>query len=245
MQHLSQSHADKAESGKNSLSGLPKNLAKVTRKSLRLTEHNITQRLDSPKIHPTSLIHPFAKISSSVQIGPFCFIGPNVSIDSHIIISGHTKIGSNCTIHPHSVLGGPSQAIADSDSSFLTIGDYCTIREHVTINLGTEATSIGNNCLIMANVHVAHDCHVGDNVILVNGVLLAGHVEVGKGAIISGEYAFLGAKTVASRDVLPFSMVKGYRGRTVGVNVVGLRRRGWGEEERIKRVEKGVVRGGK
>ncbi|KAK3983994.1 putative acyl---UDP-N-acetylglucosamine-O-acyltransferase [Cladorrhinum sp. PSN332] len=216
---------------------------------------------DQLLIHPTSLIHPSASLSPSVRVGPFCLVGPNVTLGanttllSNVTISGRTTVGSNCTIHPYTALGGPSQAIADnnsSDSGSLTIGNNCTIRESVTANLGLSpaGTVIGNNCLILANAHVAHDCIVGDEVILVNGVLLAGHVKVGKGAIIAGgagvlqfaevgEYAYVGGKSVVSRDVLPFSMVKGFRARTVGVNVVGLRRRGWGDG-RIKRVEKGV-----
>ncbi|KAK0653576.1 putative acyl---UDP-N-acetylglucosamine-O-acyltransferase [Cercophora samala] len=220
------------------------------------------------QIHPTSLIHPSSLplIHPTATIGPFCLVGPNVSIGartvllSHVSIPSNTALSADCTVHPFSVLGGASQAIADKalgDTGRLTLGNNCTIREGVTCNVGfsEKGTVIGSGCLLMANSHVAHDCIVGDEVILVNGVLLAGHVTVGRGAIFAGlggavqhvrvgEYAYVGGATVVSRDVLPFSMVKGYRGLTVGVNAVGLKRRGWSREriEGVSRAVKAVLR---
>ncbi|KAK4188128.1 putative acyl---UDP-N-acetylglucosamine-O-acyltransferase [Podospora australis] len=219
---------------------------------------NINQNSNNMFIHPTAIISPGATIHPTASIGPFCHIGPLVTLGphttllSHVTVSGQTTIGSNCTIHPFSALGGPSQAKADSPTQgTLSIGNNCIIRECATVNLGLgTGTKVGNGVLIMANAHVAHDCFVDDEVILVNGVTLAGHVTVGKGAIFAGqsaavqfcrigEFAYVGAGTMVSRDVLPFSLVRGDRARTVGVNVVGLRRRGW-VENRMKLVEKAM-----
>ncbi|KAK4170006.1 trimeric LpxA-like protein [Cladorrhinum sp. PSN259] len=211
-------------------------------------------------IHPTSIIHPTASIHPSATVGPFCLVGPSVTIRanttllSHVTVQRNTSVGSNCLIHPFVVLGGSSQALADCpDSGRLTVGNNCVIRECVTANLGTSTergTTIGDGCLIMANAHVGHDCTLGEQVILTNGVLLAGHVKIGRGAILAGgsavvqfcevgEFAYVGGKSAVSRDVLPFVMVKGWRGKVVGVNAVGLKRRGWGES-RIRRVQRGV-----
>jgi len=205
--------------------------------------------------HSSSVIDPSCFLSEGVEIGPFCIVGEGVRIGdrtrllSHVTITGSTSIGKDCVVHPHAVLGGQSQGRGTIGGN-LSIGDSCTIRESVTANVGTGGTTIGNNVLLMAGSHVAHDCKVHDDVILVNGAALAGHVTVYQGAIVAGlsavvqhctigEFSYIGAGTVVSRDVLPFSMVKGYRGRTTGINVVGLKRRGW-DDERIRVVGLGM-----
>ena len=140
-------------------------------------------------IHNTSIIDSNAVIDNSVIIGPYCIIGPNVKIKkntvlkSSVIINGHTEIGTDCTIYPFSVLGNPPQDLKfKGEVSKLIIGNNNVIREHVTMNSGTEGggslTIIGNNCLIMVGAHVAHDCSLGNNIILANNASLAGHVQI-------------------------------------------------------------------
>jgi UDP-N-acetylglucosamine acyltransferase len=214
--------------------------------------------LPSPaRIHPSSIIDQGCILGHGVKIGPFCIVGKDVRIGdntnliSNVTVMGETSIGKNCLIYPHAVLGSPSQAKVDEgDHRTLTIGNDCIIREGVTANLGTEGTAVGNRVLLMANTHVAHDCKVADDVVLVNGALLGGHVVLEQGAIISGragvvqhcrvgQFAFVAASTTVSRDVLPFSMVNGHRARTTGLNVVGLQRKGW-SEKRISTMQQAV-----
>ncbi|KAF2841208.1 hypothetical protein M501DRAFT_989756 [Patellaria atrata CBS 101060] len=214
-----------------------------------------------PLIHPTAIIDPSCTLSSSVEIGPFCFLGPNVHIGpgsklvSSVTVIGSTTIGANCTIWPSAVLGSPAQVRnLGSTGGALVIGDHCIIRECVTIGLSSlgkeKPTRLGNRVYIMTNVHVAHDCVIGDDVTIIHGVGLAGHVTVGRGAtiagltgvhqnIVIGELAYLAGGAFVGSDVLPFSLVKGNRARTFGVNGVGLVRVGW-TEERIKRLAEAV-----
>ena len=141
-------------------------------------------------VHPTAIIAPTAVIAPDVFIGPYCVIDSHVTIDSgtklvsHITVSGNTSIGKNCTIYPFSSLGHPPQDLKfKGEASKLVIGDNNVIREQVTMNPGTEGggllTSVGNNCLFMVGAHVAHDCRVGNRVIMANNATLGGHVEVG------------------------------------------------------------------
>ena len=204
-------------------------------------------------IHESAIIHDGAEIDPSVQIGPFCVVGPNVKIaagtelKSHVIIDNHTSIGENNTIHPYAVLGGNPQDLKFSgEPTRLIIGDNNVIREGATMNIGTikdkKETRVGNHCLFMAYSHVAHDCVVGDHVVLANSVGLAGHVELGDHVIAGGlagvhqfgsigRHAFLAGGAMATLDVPPFCIAQGDRAKLVGINVLGLKRAGWDREQ--------------
>lgn len=190
----------------------------------------------SAKIAKNVVIEPFSTISKDVEIGEGTWIGPNVTI-----MEG-ARIGRNCKIFPGAVISAEPQDLKyEGEETYTYIGDNTVIRECVTVNRGTKAlgyTKIGDNCLIMATVHIAHDCLVGNNVILVNGVALAGHIEVDDWAIIGGmspvhqftkigRHALIAGGTLVRKDVPPF--VKAARDPIsyVGINSVGLRRRGF------------------
>ncbi|MFW0777396.1 MAG: acyl-ACP--UDP-N-acetylglucosamine O-acyltransferase [Rickettsiales bacterium] len=200
-------------------------------------------------IHPTAVISPNAKLADDVRVGPYCVIDEHVSIGSgtvlhsHVAVSGHTTIGSNCNIFPFASLGHiPQDLKYKGETSQLIIGNNNTIREHVTMNPGTEGgglvTKVGDNCLFMMSSHVAHDCIVGNNVILANNATLAGHVEVGEHAIIGGlsaihqfvrigKHAIIGGMSGVEHDVIPYGSVIGERANLAGLNLVGLKRRGF------------------
>ena len=200
-------------------------------------------------IHPTAVISDGAKISDSAKIGPYCVIGAEVSIGAgtelkaHVVIDGVTKIGENNVVYPFTSLGSPPQDLKfGGERSELIIGDDNTIREHVTMNPGTEGgglvTKVGSNCLFMMATHVAHDCQVGDHVILANNATLAGHVDVGNYAILGGlsavhqfvrigEHAMIGGMSAVEHDVIPFGSVIGERANLAGLNLIGLKRRGF------------------
>ena len=200
-------------------------------------------------VHPTAIIAPTAVIAPDVFIGPSCVIDSHVTIDSgtklvsHITVSGNTSIGKNCTIYPFSSLGHPPQDLKfKGEASKLVIGDNNVIREQVTMNPGTEGggllTSVGNNCLFMVGAHVAHDCRVGNRVIMANNATLGGHVEVGDFAIIGGLaavhqfvrigiHAIIGGMSGVEHDVIPFGSVMGERANLAGLNLVGLKRGGF------------------
>lgn len=197
-------------------------------------------------------VHPNAKVHDSVEISPFVTIEEDVEIEEggwigpNAVIHNGTRIGKNCKIFPGAIVGGVSQDLKyRGEESILVIGDNVTIREYCTLNRGTAAnfsTRIGNNCLLMAYVHIAHDCVLGDHCILSNNVNLAGHISIGDYAIIGGlaavhqfvkigEHAFIGGGALVRKDVPPF--VKAARNPLsyVGVNSVGLRRRGFSTEK--------------
>lgn len=204
-------------------------------------------------IHATAIVDPAAKLGADVTIGPYCTVGPDVelgdsvSLISHVVVDGHTKIGDRTTVFPFACLGlRPQDLKYHGEASTLEVGSDCMIREYVTMNPGTEGggmrTVVGDRCLLMACVHIAHDCIVGDNVILANAVLLAGHVVIENNVIIGGmsavnqfvsigAYAFIGGMTGVERNVIPHARVAGERGELRGVNVVGLRRREIGRDE--------------
>ncbi len=188
------------------------------------------------KIAKNVVIEPFSTIDNNVEIGEGTWIGPNVSI-----MEG-SRIGKNCKIFPGAVIGAEPQDLKfEGEESLAIIGDNTTIRENVTINRGTKAsgkTVVGNNCLLMANSHVAHDCIVGDHAILVNNVALAGHVEVGDWAILGGlsavlqfvkigRHCMISGGTGVRKDVPPFVKAAKEPIQYVGVNSIGLRRRGF------------------
>ena len=197
-------------------------------------------------IHSTAVIDQNAKISSNVNIGPFCVIGPNVIIDdhttiySHVNISGNTIVGKNNKIYPFASIGNDPQDLKyKGEPTKLKIGDNNTIREYVTINPGTVdgggLTVIGDECLLMISSHIAHDCIVGNNVIIANNVPLGGHANIGDGVIIGGnsavqqftrigKMAMIGGMTGVLNDVIPYGLSIGNRNFLQGLNLIGLRR---------------------
>jgi len=203
----------------------------------------------SVKIHPSSVIAEGAQLAEGVEIGPFCVVDEHVSIGvgtvlkSHVVISGHTTIGSNNRIFPFASIGHEPQDLKyHGEPSEVMIGDGNTIRENVTINPGTEGggmlTQIGHNNLLMAYTHIAHDCKVGNGVVLANCATLAGHVDIDDGAVIGGlsaihqflrigRYAMVGGMSGIVKDVPPFCLTAGgYRPTLSGLNALGLKRQG-------------------
>ena len=200
------------------------------------------------RIHPMAVIEDGATIGENVQIGPFCTVGKDVVLKedvqlvSHAVVSGKTEIGRGGRIFPMAVIGGLSQSLHEAgEDSTLTIGDNCTMREGVTINMGTVGgggkTVIGNNCLFLANSHVAHDCILGNDIVMSNNVMLAGHVKVGDKAILGGgsavhqfsrigRNAFIGGLAGVAYDVIPYGILNGNPGILAGLNVVGMSRAG-------------------
>ncbi len=203
-------------------------------------------------IHPQAIIDPGAQIDENVNIGPFTVIGDKVEIGagtdvaSHVVINGPTKIGQNNKIFQFASVGEIPQDLKFGDEeTFLEVGDGNTIREYATLHRGTPGggyvTRVGHNNLFMVSSHVAHDCIIGNNVILANATALAGHVEVGDYAILGGyttvhqftrigPHAFTGFSTAIDRDVLPFFTVAGNRARAVGINKEGLKRKDYSLE---------------
>ena len=198
-------------------------------------------------IHKTAIIDKKAKISKNVKIGPFSIIGPNVEIaenveiQSNVSIYGNTSIGKNNKIYPFASIGNDPQDLKyNGEKSFLLIGENNIIREYVTINPGTKSgggiTKIGNNCLFMISSHVAHDCLIGDNVILANNVPIGGHARISDNVIIGGnsavqqftrigKSAMIGGMCGVVRDVIPYGLVTGNRSTLQGINIIGLRRK--------------------
>ena len=198
-------------------------------------------------IHKTVIVDLNAKISKNVKIGPYTVIGPNVEIgeeteiQSHVNIVGNTKIGKNNKIYPFASIGNDPQDLKyQGEETKLEIGNNNKIREYVTINPGTKGggglTKIGNNCLFMVSSHIAHDCIVGDNVILANNVPLGGHANIGDNAIIGGnsavqqftrvgKFAMIGGMCGVVRDIIPYGIAHGNRSILQGLNLIGLRRK--------------------
>jgi UDP-N-acetylglucosamine acyltransferase len=205
-------------------------------------------------IHPTAIIAKGAKLGANVSIGPYSIVGEQVTLadgvilHSHAVIEGNTIIGAQTEVFPFTSLGHrPQDKKFKGEESRLEIGARNVIREHVTMNPGTEGggmiTKVGDDCLFMASSHVAHDCHVGNRVILANNATLAGHVSVGDNAIIGGlsavhqfvrigANAFIGGMSGVEKDVIPFGTVKGERASLDGLNLIGLKRSNI-ERERI------------
>ena len=198
-------------------------------------------------IHKTAIIDPKAKISDNVTIGAYSVIGPyveigkNTVIQSHVNITGNTKIGTNNKIYPFASIGNDPQDLKfQGEKTKLNIGNNNKIREYVTINPGTDGggglTMVGSNCLFMVSAHIAHDCVVGDNVILANNVPLGGHAHVDDNAIIGGnsavqqftrvgKFAMIGGMCGVVRDVIPYGIAHGNRSILQGINIIGLRRK--------------------
>jgi len=205
------------------------------------------------EIHATAVVDPGAKIGEGSVIGPYCVIGPHVSLGegvrlhSHVVVDGRTTIGARTQIFPFSSIGQPPQDLKyRGEPSELHIGSDNVIREHVTMNPGTKGggmvTQIGNHCLFMPGSHVAHDCRIGNYVIMANNATLAGHVILEDYVIMGGlsgaqqfvrvgRNAIIGAMAGTKNDVIPFGMVMGRPGILAGLNLVGLKRAGIGGKE--------------
>src|SRR6516164_9041574 len=206
-----------------------------------------------PQIHPTAIIAPGATLARDVVIGPYCIVGENVvlaagvSIRSHAVIDGWTTVGEGTRIFPFASIGlEPQDLKYRGEASELVIGSNNTIREYVTMNPGTEGggmiTRVGDGCLFMVGAHVAHDCQIGNHVIMANNATLAGHVVVEDYAVLGGlcavhqyvrigKYAMIGGMSGVERDVIPYGQVMGDRARLYGLNIIGMQRRGFSRED--------------
>lgn len=203
-------------------------------------------------IHPLAYVHPNAKLGVGVKVGPFAVIEDNVTIGDNCIIHTHgivrsyTTMGSGCVVHPHAVIGDIAQDLKfKGEISYTRIGNNCTFREGCTVHRGTtegSVTILGNNILMMAQAHVAHDCRIGDRVLLVNGAAIAGYVEVEQNAFISafvgvhqfskiGAYSLIAANTKIDLDVPPFVLIDGYPRSICKLNRIGMGRNGFTKEE--------------
>lgn len=205
------------------------------------------------QIHPTAIIAPEAVVGRDVAIGPFCVVGPyvtlgdGVQLHSHVVVEGCTEIGEGTRIFPFASIGhAPQDLKYKGEQSRLVIGRHNTIREHVTMNPGTDGggmlTQVGDHCLFMVGAHVAHDCRIGNHVILVNNATLGGHVQIGDYAIVGGlsaihqfvrigEHAMIGGMSGIESDVIPFGSAMGERARLAGLNIVGMKRRGFDKDQ--------------
>ncbi|PWC32480.1 acyl-ACP--UDP-N-acetylglucosamine O-acyltransferase [Azospirillum sp. TSO35-2] len=204
-------------------------------------------------IHPSAIVDPAAKLGEGVAIGPFCVVGPDVTLGdgvrlvSHVAVDGRTSIGAETVIYPFASIGHRPQDLKfHGEPSELVIGARNQIREHVTMNPGTEGggmiTRVGDDGLFMMGSHVAHDCVVGNHIIMANNATLGGHVTLGDYVIIGGlsavrqfvrigSHAMIGGMSGVENDVIPFGLVMGDRARLAGLNLVGLERRGFKKDD--------------
>jgi UDP-N-acetylglucosamine acyltransferase len=202
-------------------------------------------------IHPTAIVDPSAKLDPTVEVGPYAIIGPETVIGARTKIGAHTVVehatlGADNILHPGCYVGTPPQDLKYAgEKTRFVMGDKNVVRECVTMNRGTAqgggVTTVGSNCLFMACSHIAHDCRVGNGVIVVNAVLLAGHVHIGDFAVLGGvcaihqytrvgRYAMLGGASMNGQDILPFATCQGDRATLRGLNLLGLRRGGFPRE---------------
>lgn len=206
-----------------------------------------------PDIHPSAIVEPGAEIAEGAVIGPYCVVGPDVVLadkvvlHAHVVIAGRTRIGAGTQIYPFASIGHPPQDLKyKGEPSELVVGERNIVREHVTMNPGTEGggmvTRVGNDCLFMTGAHVAHDCQVADHVILANNAAIAGHVVIGEHAIVGGlsavqqftrigRHAMIGGMTGVDQDVIPYGSAMGDRARLSGLNIIGLKRRGFSRDD--------------
>jgi len=207
----------------------------------------------SPTIHPTAIVAKEAQLAEGVSVGAYSLIGPhvvlkeNVKIHSHVVIEGHTTIGARTEVYPFAALGLPPQnAYFKGEPSTLEVGEDCILREHVTLHPGTEMggmrTIVGKNCYIMVGCHIGHDCIVGNNVIMANNATLGGHVTVGDYVNIGGlaaihqhvrigAYAMISGTAGIREDVIPFGTVVAMKGMLGGLNIIGMKRRGFQRQD--------------
>ncbi|MEQ8327769.1 acyl-ACP--UDP-N-acetylglucosamine O-acyltransferase [Parvibaculum sp.] len=205
------------------------------------------------KVHPTAVIDARAQLAADVTVGPFCVVGPDVTLGeavvlhSHVVIEGRTAIGARTQIFPFASIGhAPQDLKYKGEPSRLEIGADNLIREHVTMNPGTEGggmvTRVGNHCAFLASSHVGHDSIIGDHVVFSNNVMLAGHCVIGDFVIFGGgaalhqfgrvgKHAFIGGMSAVENDVIPYGLVIGNRAHLMGLNLVGLKRRGFSREK--------------
>jgi UDP-N-acetylglucosamine acyltransferase len=213
----------------------------------------MTAHMAAAQIHLSSIIESGAEIGAGCKIGPFCHVGAHVVLEdgvelvSHVVVAGRTRIGVGTRIFPFASIGHQPQDLKyKGEPSTLTIGRDCMIREGVTINPGTEGgglqTIVGDRVTMLANSHVGHDCRIGNDVICSNNVMVAGHVTIGDFVIMGGgsavhqfcrigEHAFIGGLSGVENDVIPFGMALGNRAHLAGLNIIGLRRRGFTREQ--------------
>jgi UDP-N-acetylglucosamine acyltransferase len=204
------------------------------------------------EIHPTAVVEEGAVLGEGVQIGPYCVVGPmvrlgdHVHLVSHVVVTGHTRVGDHTSVYPFASLGHPPQhSKHKGEVTQLVIGAYNLIREGVTMNPGTVAggalTEVGDHGMFMANAHVAHDCHVGNHVVFTNGAMIGGHCHVEDHVIIGGlaavhqysrigRHAIIGGMSGVEGDVIPYGSVMGNRAFLAGLNIVGLKRRGFSRD---------------
>jgi UDP-N-acetylglucosamine acyltransferase len=204
------------------------------------------------QIHPTAIVSPGTQLGQDVEIGAFCTVGPKVQLGdgvrlvSHVVVEGMTSIGAGGTVYPFAVLGGAPQHLAHKgEDTRLVIGERNIIREHVTMHTGTVGgggvTTVGSDSLYMVGSHVAHDCVVGDRVTFANNATLGGHVVIGDFVFMGGlcavhqftrigRYSFVGGGGVVTKDVIPYGSVWGNHAHLEGLNLVGLKRRGFSRE---------------
>jgi UDP-N-acetylglucosamine acyltransferase len=204
-------------------------------------------------IHPTAIVHPNADIARGVDIGPYCLVGEHVAIgkgsmlQAHVVVNGWTTIGEDCEIYPFATIGATSQDRKYAgERAFTKIGNRTVLREYVSVQRATgedQVTQVGDDCLLLAYVHIAHNCVLGNNVTMSNLAQLAGHVEVSDFATIGGQagvhqftrigrYAMVGGASKITKDVPPFFLIEGNPAEPYGLNSVGLRRAGFTVEER-------------
>jgi UDP-N-acetylglucosamine acyltransferase len=222
----------------------------------------------SATIHPTAIVEHGARLGADVEIGPFCHVGPQTTLSdgvrliSHVSLAGDTTIGARTVIFPFASIGHPPQDLKyRGEPARLTVGEDCIIREGVTMNPGTAGggseTIVGPRSVFLANAHVAHDCRIGQGVILSNNVMLAGHCRIGDFANIGGgaaahqfvrigAHAFVGGLAGVEHDVIPFGLALGNRAALAGLNVIGLKRRGFSHEaiHELRRAYKMLFNGG-
>jgi UDP-N-acetylglucosamine acyltransferase len=204
-------------------------------------------------IHPTAIVHDGARLAEGVEIGPYCVVGPKVSLGegvrliSHAVVEGNTEIGDGTVVHPFAVLGQPPQHLAHKgEDTKLILGRRNLVREHATMHAGTVGgggvTRVGDDGLFMVGSHVAHDCVVGNRVVFANNATLGGHVTVGDFVFMGGlcavhqfarigRYSFVGGMATVTKDVIPYGSVWGNHAHLEGLNLVGLKRRGFSREQ--------------
>ena len=200
-------------------------------------------------VHPTAVVSPRAEVGEGSHVGPFCTVGDEVRLgarvrlESHVVVAGRTEVGDDTHVFPFASVGLEPQDLKYRGEPAVTrVGRRCRIREFVTVHRGTQGggmlTTVGDDCLIMAQAHVAHDCRVGNGVIMANAATLAGHVEVSDGANVGaysgvhqfcrvGREAYVGGYSVVVKDALPFALTVGNHAKCYGLNTVGMRRRGY------------------
>ncbi|HEY3813918.1 MAG TPA: acyl-ACP--UDP-N-acetylglucosamine O-acyltransferase [Caulobacteraceae bacterium] len=205
------------------------------------------------KIHPTAIVHDGARLGADVEVGPYSIVGPKVTLDdgvrliSHVVIEGLTEIGSGSSIYPFAVLGAAPQHLGHKgEDTRLVVGKNNIIREHVTMHTGTTGgrgvTTVGDNGLFMVGIHIAHDCIIGNNVVMANSATLGGQVQVADFVFMGGlcaihqhsrigRYAFVGGAAGVQKDVIPYGSVWGNHAHLEGLNLVGLKRRGFSRDQ--------------